>query len=475
MIRRLPLLLITALVLAGNASSAQVMTLAEVVERATEQSLVVDDAEQQLVAGQADLRQSQLARYPSLAAQGTGGAQFGLNVDPTTNSLQQQTIGFMSLSLDANATLYAGGRLVNTIRRNEANLAVAEATVAARKQDVALQAAQLYLEALLAGESLGDARARRAQAAAQLNAIETRIRAGQTAPVQRFEAEANVARQDQAVLAAENAQALALLRLAQLLRLPADEPLRLASAETLDLDAVTLPEVESVALFNEARARQPALRAAQLTEEAAAYGTELARAGYRPTVALFAQANTRYSSEARSFVDDGTFVEDERPIVLNGQQTTISFLQPNFTRPRTPFVDQVSDFFGQSVGLSLRVPIFSQGQNDATLARAEAVRQQATIQRAQAELDFRIEVEQALLNARNARAEVVAGRRAVAAAQAAFDGATRRLEFGADTDVNLIDQQLLLEQAQITLLRARYQYVFNAKVVDFYLGRPLTL
>lgn len=457
------------------ASTAQVMSLQQVVDRAVDQSLGVENAEQELDQERVNLRQSKLAQYPTLSAEGIGGYQFGLNVDPTTNSLKRQSIGFMRYSLDAGVTLYGGGRIRNTISRNEANLASAEATVAASRQDIALRAAQLYLEALLAEEALGNAESREAQFSAQLRTMEARISAGLVAPVERFELEAAVARQQQGVVAARNARSLALLRLSQLMRMPADQPVVLANAETLDLDAVQLAEVSAPELLAEARTRQPRLRAAEFAEQAAEFSTELARAGLRPSLSAFGQANTRYSSSARSFLDDGTFVQNDQKIVFNGQEATIGFLQPNVTQSRTPIGQQFNDFFGQSVGLSLRVPIFNQGLNNAAVSRAQSLQEQARIQRSQAELDFRIEVDQALLNAQNARSEVVAARRTLAAAQAAYDAATRRLELGSGSDFDLSDQQLLLEQAQIALLRARYQYVFNAKVIDFYLGRPLAL
>ncbi len=451
------------------------MSLQQVVDRAVEQSLVVDGVEQRVRQGEIAVQQSKLSQYPTLAFQSNGGYQFGLNIDPTTNNLVQQSIGFTSFSLDAGATLYAGGRIRNTIARNKATVAAAEATLAATKQDIALTAAQLYLENLLAGEAASNAANLESQFSAQLRQVEGRIAAGQVAPVERLEIEASVARQQQAVVRARNEQSLAVLRLSQLLRLPIGQQLQLANAESLDLDAVQLADVASEELFAGAVSRQPSLRAARLSEEVAVLSTEIARAGLRPTVSAFGQANTRYSSAAQSFVDDGSFVESEQRVVFNGQETTIGFLQPNFSRTPTPFGQQLNDFFGQSVGLSVRIPIFSQGLNNAAVAQAQSAREEARIDRTQAELDFRIELEQALLNAQNARLEVAAARRALAAAEASYDAAVRRLEFGAGNDFDLSDQQLLLEQAQIALLRARYQYVFNAKVIDFYLGRPLTL
>lgn len=450
------------------------MSLREVVDRAVEQSLVVENAQQQLALDRATLRRDEFARYPTVSSQNSGGYQFGFAIDPTTNILEQQTIGFLNLSLDANATLFSGGRINKSIAQSRAQLAASESSVAAAEQDVALQAAQLYLESLLAREAEGNANLLRDQFAAQLRVLGSRIAAGQVAPVDSFELAANVARQDQVLIAARNQQRLARLRLAQLLRLPPDQELRLASAETLDLDAVLLAEVTPAELFAAARDRQPNLRAAQLAEEAAALGVDVARAGYYPTLSAFGQANTRFSSQAvRRSQGDEVIVEQD--LVFDGQAVTVGFPQRPLLLEEIPFTEQLSDFFGQAVGLSLRIPIFSQGQNDAAVARARVAVDQARTRREQAELDLRIDTEQALLSAQNARAEVAAARRALNAAQASYDTAVRRAEFGAGSNFDLSDQQLLLEQAQNALLQARYQYVFNAKVVDFYLGRPLSL
>ena len=472
--RRLPLL--AAATAFATALAGQPMTLREVVDRAVAQSLIVDGAEQRLSASRVELRRSELARYPSLAFQSGGGFQFGLNVDPTTNLLEQQTIGFTNFSLDAGATLYAGGRLRNAVKRDRAGLAAAEAELAAARQDIALQTTQLYLEALLATEAVGNAENLRDQAASRLRTITGRVGAGQAAPADQLQPEAELARQEQAVVSARNARELARLNLEQLLRLPPGERLELSAPETLGLDAVALADVTPAELYAAAAERQPDLRAARLGEEAARYDVEVAKAGYRPTVSAFGQANTRYSSQAiRRAADDGPPVIESQTVIINGQEVELGFPQPNIRLEDIPLTDQLSDFFGQAVGLNLRVPIFSQGLNDASRGLAEARAEQARIDRERAELELRTATEQALAGARNARAEVAAARRALDAAERAYAAAQRRTELGAGTGFDITDQRLLLEQAQITLLRARYQYVFNAKVVDFYLGRPLEL
>ena len=473
---RLTLVFCFAIALGSVRAAAQTpMTLQEVVDRAVTRSLLVDNAELQLAQSRVDLRQNELSRYPSLSAQGSGGYQFGLNIDPTTNTLQQQALGFMSYSLDAGVNLYQGGRIRRSIAQSRANIAASEATVESRRQDVALQAAQFYLEVLLAGEEAAAADTRLAQARAQLDRTTRLIAGGQLAPVDSFELAAQLARQAQGAQAARNAEALARLRLGQLLRLTAGETLALAPAGSLDLDAVQLPDVTTAELYSSAVARQPAVRAAQLNVAAAELGIAVARSGYLPTVSAFGQLNTRYSSQAVEFQSDNTIAVNTEKVLINGSEVEIGFPRPGGALVEKPIGDQFRDFFGQALGLSVRVPIFSNGQNRAAVDRAQLAVDLARLQETQAEQDVEIAVGQALQAARNARAEVEAARRALRAAQAAADAAERRSTLGAGSSFELTNAQILLEQAQVTLLRARYQYVFNAKVVDFYLGRPLAL
>ncbi len=463
-------------VASGAALQAQeALGLQAVVDRAVEQSLLVDNAELQLLQSRVDLRQNELSRYPSLSANGNAGYQFGLNVDPTTNTLRQQALGFMSYSLDAGVNIYQGGLIKRSIAQNRASIAASEASIEGARQDVSLQAAQFYLEALLAGEELTAAQSRVAQARAQLDRVDRLIAGGQLAPVERFELDAQLARQEQAVLAATNARSFALLRLGQLLRLPAGTPVNIAPSETLDFDAVVLEDISQAALYAAARERQPKIRSAKLSAQAAQLGIDVAKTRYLPTIGAFGQLNTRYSSEAPEFTSDGTFEYVTQPAQINGVDVLFGIPQAGGSATTKPVGDQFRDFFGQSVGLSLRVPIFSNGQNKSAVERARLAVDRANLQVTQAELDLEIEVGQALQAAQNARAEVAASRRAVEAAQAAYNAAERRAALGAGSTYDFTNAQILLEQAQVALLRARYQYVFNAKVVDFYLGRPLSL
>jgi len=469
-----PLLFALSL-LAVQAIVAQTLTLKQAVGVAVERSLAVEQSILQQRSDEIQLKQSKLNQYPRLSAGSNLGYQFGLNVDPTTNDLVQQRIGFNSFNVNAGATLFAGGRIRNTIAQNKKLVAASQASVDATRQDISLAVAQTYLEAILAKEQLNVSKSNLALSEQNLDRITRLIKAGNAAPVDRFEVESTVARQSQLVVQNQNIEALALLRLKQLLRMPAGEDINVVAPEAIDFDQLEIPATTSIALYESALSRQPSIRAAQLAEEAAITGIDVAKADYLPTLSAFGQMDTRYSSSAQQ-VENFDLEAVEQPVTIDGNQALLGTFQPtNFSFRNTPYGDQLRDFFGQSIGLSLQVPIFNNGLTNARVEQAKLGLVQAELQTQQEKQTLEIDVQTALQSATAAKADVQASKRALAAAEKAFQAAQKSLDLGAGSTFDLTNAQLLLEQAQIALISSRYQYLFNVKVVDFYLGRPLQL
>lgn len=61
------------------------------------------------------------------------------------------------------------------------------------------------------------------------------------------------------------------------------------------------------------------------------------------------------------------------------------------------------------------------------------------------------------------------------AAQAAFGNAQRRFDLGVINTLEYATAGNTLEQAKVSLIQSKYQYIFNTKVVDFYLGKEIRL
>ena len=470
------LALVTASALA-QAAVAQSLSLQDAVDRAIEVSLVVEQGELQLAQDQVTLRTTELSRYPSVSLGGSGGYQFGRTIDPVTNDFVSQEIGTNSFNLSAGVPLYQGGLIRRSLAQNRADIAASEATLEDLRQDVALDAAEAYLNVLLTEEQLLVAEANLEAASQAARRADALARAGQLAEADRYEPAALAASREQESVIARNAVASARLTLRQLLQLGSGETLNIPRPDSSIFEDLELPAISPEELFAGAVDRQPSVRAAMLSEAAAEAGIAVARSGFLPTISAFGQLRTNASTQAFSFptftgeteIVDQTFIINGEPVVVGVPQAQ------QVQNPDPTYFDQLQENFGQSFGLQFNVPIFSNGQNQAAVERAELAVAQASLDVERERQVLENEIQQAYQAAVAARAEVEATERSLAFRREAFRVASRRAELGAGSAFDLTNAQILLEQAEVALLRARYQFLFNAKVVDFYLGNPLTL
>ena len=460
-----------------SAGAQQTLSLQEAVDRAIDASFAVERGELNLTRDRVALRTTELSRYPNISFGGSAGYQFGRTIDPVTNDFVSQEIGTNTFNLNAGVPLYQGGLIRRTLTQNRAQIAASEATLEDIRQEVSLNTVAAYLEVLLAEEESNAARDQVGVSAEALRRVEALVAAGQLPRVDRFEPAATLARNEQQLAAVENKLAAARLALRQLLRLPPGGELSLATLDSARFESIELPPTSPAELFATAAERQPGIRAALLGEQAAEAGVDVARSGYLPTVAAFGQLRTNASTQAFSFptfTGETTIVE--QTLFFDGQPVTVGVPQPEQIRnPDPTYLDQLEENFGQSVGLQLNVPIFSNGQNRANVERAELAVAEAKLATEQERQDLENDVQIAYQQAIGARAEVAAAERALEAARQAYAAAERRAALGQGSRFDVTNAQILLEQAQTNRLRARYQFLFNAKVVDFYLGRPLTL
>ena len=478
-------LYLTVLFAVGAALQAQTTTpwtLQRAVEYALDNNLQVRQLNNLTQLNELNLQQARNARLPTASGSTNVGAQLGRTIDPTTNEFEQQTIGFQGYQLQAGVTLYNGGRIKNGLRQAEYDLAAARLDADVTANNVGLQVANSYLNVVLLREQLNNARAQLTLTEGQLANTDALIRAGTLPAAQRFDLVATQAANQRSIVELENQIDLAELSLKLLLELDYNEPFSVA---TPDLDPTVEQLMDTYDLeetFLAARTTQPTVAAAQLRQESAAAGVELARAGLRPTVSLFGSLSTNYSTVAKDFSNPeiGPIMAEFGPAIpvqINGQDATLAEIVNNtdVTFPNLGYFNQLERNFGQSVGLAVNVPIYSQGINKLNVQRAELQRLNAGLDIEQAENQLRNDVQLALANLRGAQQSYRAAQTSLEAAQQAADNAQRSFRAGAANSLDLVTANNRLEQARIEFTRAKYQLIFNRQVIRFYRGEGFTL
>ena len=111
------LFLITTVFL--DAEAQKVWTLEKCLSHARNNSIAIKQAELGVENALLTEKNMRMMRYPNVRGTASGGAQFGRTIDPTTNSFDNQTIGFNNLSINAGVTIYNGNRINNTIKQSK--------------------------------------------------------------------------------------------------------------------------------------------------------------------------------------------------------------------------------------------------------------------------------------------------------------------------------------------------------------------
>jgi outer membrane protein len=216
----------------------------------------------------------------------------------------------------------------------------------------------------------------------------------------------------------------------------------------------------------------PEIRAAELRKRSNMYAFKSARGNLYPRISINAQYFTVFSDQRTQFLPDGTFVQVPLGYV---QGTTIPVVRdvPGGSTFVPTIGEQFRDNRGRSVGLNVQIPIFNGLQARSAMQRAAINRELADVSYLEISNQLRQAVETAYNNAIASLKTFNSTERQVKARDEAFRMTSQRYNLGA---ANFVDYQVAennLFQAQSDLLRAKYDFIFRKKVLDFYQGLPL--
>lgn len=435
--------IMVCLLMAYSAHAQKVWTLEACINTAIESSLEIEGANLNVDFAEIATRQAEHQRYPSLSV-GTGANyNLGRSINPITNQFENQSFISNNYQLSSNVLIFNGFRLRNTLEQSKVNRDAAKYDVDQMQRDVALTVANSYLNALFAKEQLKIAQSQLDVSKKQLERTQQLVNAGSTPANEVLNVQAQVSSNEQAVINAQNSSITSLLQLKQIMRLPMDEAIDVVEPNNITV-LLDPDQLNVMDLYKEAYKNQPSMKALELRKKSAEMGVDIASAGLLPTVSAGGSMSTNYSNRTVPGFYDG-------------------------------YADQLNKNLGYGLGVSLNYPIYQNLQNKLGIERAKLNVLQVENNNARTENTFQTRIQQALIDARASKRKLAAAEQNVSAQSAAFDNAKRRYELGAIDAFQYTTLQNNLTQAQVNALIAKYEYVFAAKVIDFYMGKPITL
>ncbi len=464
----------------GSLTAQKVWSLEDCITYAQQNSLLAKQAQYNVRSSELQLKRDKFQRLPGLNASSNIGKQFGRTIDPTTNLFVNQNVLFNGFQVNANLPVFTGFSINNSVKQSKINLEAAQLEGEANLNDLALDVAQAYLSILLAEEQVVNAERQVELSQNQLDQALKQIAAGSLPDNDRYDFEAQLARDEQTLVVARNSVELNYLTLMQLMMLDPETDMEIEKPE-ISMPAVDPYQYDAIEVFSTAMQTQPIIRANDLRLESSRLDEKLAKSAMWPTISVFGNLNTNYSSIGRDLTNpdlsDIEIVPEDNNVEINGEPAVITEFVPqgDITFPDRPYFNQLGDNFGQSFGASVSVPLYNRHQNiiAAEQARVNALNREVTNQQQIQQL--KTDVERAVQNAQASLKSLQAAERSLEAARIAYDNAEKRFRLGAINTLQLTTARNTLDQAQASFTQARYQYIFDLKTVDFYLGKELRL
>lgn len=439
------ILLFTVFILAPVFLEAQTqeITIEEAIQIALDNNYQLKQAENNLDLTETQVFSAKADYLPSLNSSMSGSRNVGRQFVQEDLSFDDRTTYGVNGSISANMTIFEGFRNISNLRGAQANKLSQEENVKRMRENIIFNAASRFLQVAVDEELLRISEANLEASTSQLEQIEAQVEVGSRPTVDLYNQEATVANDELSVIQNENALSVSK---AQLMRVMQDESIediqiRMPSSEDLSLIPREMDLNEMIETALSTRSDFAAQEFAIIDNE---MNRRIARSSLYPSLTANASLSGRYSDQ---FIDPAT-----------GETSTFGdqFLDQNVNR---------------SIGLSLQIPIFNRWNNRTNLESAHIQLKNSKLELDNIRFQISEEVRQAYSDYRALGKELESTERALIAAERAYETEQQRYEVGSTTLIELNQANANFVQAQSNRIQAVYNFVFQEKLLDYYIGR----
>ena len=433
------LTLIFAVFAASGAFAQQrAWTLADCIRYALESNISLQQSEITVEQRDIALNTAQGRRLPGVQASSSQNFSFGRGLTADNTYANTNTTS-TSFSLGGEIPIFQGGQINNNIAMSKLDLQAATADLEKARDDISVAVAQAYVQILYDQEILDVALNQVSIDSLQVARLREMERQGKASFAEVSAQEASLAQSRLSATQARGNLQLAVLELTQLLELPSPEGFSVARPDPAALKAGLLMNPEQI--YAEAVGTKAKVRAEELRLDYADMGIKQAKAGFLPSLSLSGGVGTNF-------------------------YTSSGF-------PHANFQDQIKNNFSQYIGLSLSIPIFSRFSTRNDVRTAQLNRRNQELQLESVKKSLYKEIQQAYYNAVNSQKKLESSEAAARSAEDAFALMSAKYESGKANITEFNESKNRYLEASSNFLQARYEYLYQSKILDFYRGVEL--
>ena len=412
-------------------------TLSECIRHAQDNNITLKQRDLQVKQQEIQLETTKGSRLPQVSGSTSENFSFGrgLTADNTYSNTNTTSTG---ISLGTAVPVFQGFRIRNSIKEGELNLQATTAELEKAREDMSVSVAQAYVQILYNMELLDVALNQVGIDSLQVERLSAMLENGKASPAQLAQQKAALGQSRLSATQARNNLNLSLLDLSQLLELPNPEGFSIVRP-SVPIDGILLGNPEDI--YAEAVENKPAIKAAMFRLDASDFTIKGAKGAFLPSISANGGLGTNYYTMSSA--------------------------------PSATFMEQVKHNFSQYLGISLSVPIFSGFQNRNQVRLAELSRTNQMLQLENTKKTLYKEIQQAYYNAVAAADRYRSSEDAKESARESFELMKAKYENGKSNITEFNEARDSWLEAESNLVRSRYEYLYSAKLLDFYRGRPL--
>lgn len=342
-------------------------------------------------------------------------------------------------SLNAQWTLWNGGKRLNNIKQQKTARDIASLSVSETENMLQEEITKLFMQILYADESVKINKSTLETSEANFKRGEELFKEGSISKADLAQLESQVGNDKYQLVTSESTLRNYKLQLKQLLELDGTDEMTLALPTLSDEQVMkVLPSQADV--YQTALTTRPEIQSGQLSIDNAKLGIKTAKAGYMPTISLSASSSS----------------------------TTNSASTNNLAQ-------QMKYGWNNMIGVSLSIPIFDNRQNKSNVQKAKLQYSNSQLNLATKQKELYSTVETLWLDALNAQQQYAAADTKLKSSQTSYDMVSEQFTLGMKNTVELLTEKNNLQSAQQQRLQAKYMAVLDRALLDFYAGNKIEL
>lgn len=433
--------------MSAGAQAPKQWTLEECIRYAIEHNIDLKQIQQEQQSREVDLNTSKYSWLPDLNAGVNQNLGFGRSQSKDAVIVDRNSAN-TSASIQLNMPIFDGLKIPNDIAARKLDLKAAVETLNKAKEDLSINVASYFVKVLFNKEMLKIAELQVALSNEQVVKTDALVKAGKVPLSQLYDIKAQLAKDEVTLTEAKNDVKLSMLDLTQSLELERDgENFDILVPETEDavgsyMSSIIPPDQ----VFDHAITYKPQIKEQEFLLESQKKALKIAQAGYYPKLNF----NAGYSNGYYHYFGEGDY-------------TNMSF------------GNQLKNNGQKSLGLSLSIPLFNRFQVRNSVRTARIAINNRELKMENAKKTLYKEIQQAYYNATAAQDKYISSDKSVEANKLAFSYAEERYSAGKSTVFEFSEAKTKYTQSLSELTQSKYNFIFSAKILDFYNGTPITL